>query len=194
MIINIQAHTENAIRASDRVINYADGLEKAFSNRQEEAIKEVRARTQREIATTLAIQRAEKLRAYCVDESLIDSTLSKESLLKIDDALTVPLRAFRARQTPEGVSIEVTRGMTSMVFEGAFGPEIPKLNRNIYKRAGKNRFPIRKLRDLQVSKIDGVKDAFDRGTAQAKAVMTRKLIEAKKDANQIIGRDIYATP
>lgn len=193
MIINIQAETERAIRASDRVINYADGLEKAFSNRHDEAMREVRARTQREIATTMAIEKADELRSFCVEERLIDNVLSKESVLKIDDALTIPLRAFRARQTPEGVAVEVSRGMVAMVFDGAFGPNIPKLNRNIYRRAGKKRFPIRKLRDLQVSKIDGVKEAFDRGAAQAKAVMTRKLIEAKKDANQIIGRDVYAT-
>jgi hypothetical protein len=38
-----------------------------------------------------------------------------------------------------------------------------------------------------------VKDAFDRGAAQAQAILNRKLKEAKQDANQILGRDKYAT-
>jgi hypothetical protein len=80
-----------------------------------------------------------------------------------------------------------------MVFDGAFGPKIPKLGKNIYKRLGRARFPIQKLRDLQATKIEGVKDAFDRGAAQAKSIMTRKLKEAKQDANDILGRDKYAT-
>jgi hypothetical protein len=46
---------------------------------------------------------------------------------------------------------------------------------------------------LQATKIEGVKDAFDRGAAQAKSIMVRKLKEAKQDANDILGRDKYAT-
>jgi len=139
------------------------------------------------------VEKVDELRKFCVDETLIDNLLEKESLLKIDDTFTMPLRAFKARQTVEGVEIEMVRGVPAMVFEGAFGPKIPKLGRNIYKRVGKKRFPIQKLRDLQVSKIEGVKDAFDRGAAQAQAILNRKLKEAKQDANQILGKDKYAT-
>jgi hypothetical protein len=141
----------------------------------------------------MAVERVEELRSFCVDEKLIDNLLAKESILKIDDTFTVPLRAFKARQTVEGVEIEFVRGTPAMVFDGAFGPKIAKLGRNIYKRLGRARFPIQKLRDLQATKIEGVKDAFDRGAAQAKSIMTRKLKEAKQDANDILGRDKYAT-
>ena len=193
MIFDIVAHEENALLASERVLNYADGLEKAFEKRYTEATTEIRTRTQREIATAMVVEKVDELRKFCVDETLIDNLLEKESLLKIDDTFTMPLRAFKARQTVEGVEIEMVRGVPAMVFEGAFGPKIPKLGRNIYKRVGKKRFPIQKLRDLQVSKIEGVKDAFDRGAAQAQAILNRKLKEAKQDANQILGRDKYAT-
>jgi hypothetical protein len=193
MIFDIVAHEENALLASERVLNYADGLEKAFEKRYTEATTEIRTRTQREIATAMVVEKVDELRSFCVDETLIDNLLEKESLLKIDDTFTMPLRAFKARQTVEGVEIEMVRGVPAMVFEGAFGPKIPKLGRNIYKRVGKKRFPIQKLRDLQVSKIEGVKDAFDRGAAQAQAILNRKLKEAKQDANQILGRDKYAT-
>jgi hypothetical protein len=193
MIIDIQAHEEKAMRAAERVTNYADGLEKAFSNRVDEATRDARNRTQREIVTAMAVERVEELRSFCVDERIIDNVLAKESILKIDDTFTVPLRAFKARQTVEGVEIEFVRGTPAMVFDGAFGPKIAKLGRNIYKRLGRARFPIQKLRDLQATKIEGVKDAFDRGAAQAKSIMVRKLKEAKQDANDILGRDKYAT-
>jgi hypothetical protein len=193
MIIDIQAHEEKAMRAAERVTNYADGLEKAFSNRIDEATRDARNRTQREIVTAMAVERVEELRSFCVDEKIIDNVLAKESILKIDDTFTVPLRAFKARQTVEGVEIEFVRGTPAMVFDGAFGPKIAKLGRNIYKRLGRARFPIQKLRDLQAGKIEGVKDAFDRGAAQAKSIMVRKLKEAKQDANDILGRDKYVT-
>jgi len=57
MIIDIQAHEEKAMRAAERVTNYADGLEKAFSNRVDEATRESRNRTQREIVTAMAVER-----------------------------------------------------------------------------------------------------------------------------------------
>lgn len=193
MIIDIQAHEEKAMRAAERVTNYADGLEKAFGNRVDEATRDARNRTQREIVTAMAVERVDELRSFCVDEKIIDNVLAKESILKIDDTFTVPLRAFKARQTVEGVEIEFVRGTPAMVFDGAFGPKIAKLGRNIYKRLGRARFPIQKLRDLQATKIEGVKDAFDRGAAQAKSIMVRKLKEAKQDANDILGRDKYAT-
>jgi hypothetical protein len=185
MIIDIQAHEEKAKLAAERVVNYADGLEKAFSNRIDEATKETRRRTEREIVTAMAVERVGELRAFCVDEKLIDNLLAKESILKIDDAFTVPLRAFKARQTVEGVEIEVASGIPAMLFQGAFGPLIPSLNRNIYRRLGKKQFPIQKLRDLKVNQIEGVKDAFDRGTAGAKDSLKKAMDEARIEAKQI---------
>ena len=193
MIIDIQAHEEKAKLAAERVVNYADGLEKAFSNRIKEATSETRRRTEREIVTAMATEKVGELRAFCVEEKLIDNLLAKESILKIDDTFTVPLRAFKARQTVQGVEVEFVQGVPAMVFQGAFGPKIPKLGKNIYNRLGRARFPIQKLRDLQATKIDGVKEAFDRGAAQAQSIMIRKLKEAKQDANEILGRDKYAT-
>jgi hypothetical protein len=57
MIIDIQAHEEKSKLAAERVINYADGLEKAFSNRIDEATRDVRRRTEREIRTAMAVER-----------------------------------------------------------------------------------------------------------------------------------------
>jgi hypothetical protein len=185
MIIDAQANEENALRASEQVINYADGLEKAFQVRYTRATTELRRRTQREIATAMVIEKVSELRTFCVDETLVDNLLEKETVLKIDDTFTMPLAAFRARQTVEGVEIEVATGIPAMLFQGAFGPLIPSLNRNIYRRLGKKQFPIQKLRDLKVNQIEGVKDAFDRGTAGAKDSLKKAMDEARIEAKQI---------
>lgn len=178
---------ENKLRqANERLINYADGMEKAFVDRFKEAKDATRRRTQREIATANAVRSYRFLKSLCVDEQLTDSILEQRSVLKIDDTKTVPLRAYKAIQTSEGVQVVISPGSTSvMFFQGAFGPLIPKLGGNIYKRIGKRSYPIQKLRDLQADKVPGMDQAFRRGTAQAKEDLAAAMREAIRDANKL---------
>lgn len=195
MIFDVTVELEKAQQAEERIINYADGLEKAFSNRFDETVRSTRARTDREISTIVAVEKVEELTKFCVSQDLIDNQLQKETLLKIDDTRSLPLAAFKARQTPEGVEIEFARGVPAELYEGAFGPKIPKLGGNIYRRAGKKRFPLVKLRDIKVKEIEGVdRAAFDAAKRHAEGMLRSKMREAVEDANKIIGKDKYATP
>ena len=104
---------------------------------------------------------------------------------------SVPLRAFRARQTPEGVEVELTRaGISKQIYRGAFGPKIAKLGGNIYRRAGKKRFPIVKLADLQVAKIEGVEPTFKKEVQTYRVAMIKRFEKRKKELIQEYGKGI----
>jgi hypothetical protein len=194
MIFDIATSIEKAQKAEERIINYADGLEKAFSDRYKEVVNTARYRTNREIQTFVAIDTAKAMKTWFISQDTIDSTLEKETVLKIDDSATVPLAAFKARQTPEGVEIELVRGMVSETYISAFGPKIARLGGNIYRRAGRKRFPIVKLKDLKVKEIEGVdREAFEIAKRNAEGMLRSKMRQAVKDANEILGRDKYAT-
>jgi hypothetical protein len=63
------------------------------------------------------------------------------------------LSYFKPIQTAVGVSIIIykRRGITQI--RSAFGPNIPRLGHNVFKRKGKARLPIRKLPGVSVASV-----------------------------------------
>jgi len=56
------------------------------------------------------------------------------------------LKRFNAKQVRKGVSYKIRKDGGRRLAEGAFGPDIAKLGNHVFKRIGKARFPLRKLR------------------------------------------------
>lgn len=157
----------------------ADGMEKAVKVSFDVTMAQLRARTEREFVTHLAVRNSRLLRAIGVSETKINTRLQVAGVLKIDDARTVPLKAFSAKQTPEGVEVQMTRfGTTGMVYKHAFGPLIPRLGGNIYIRVSKMRFPLQKIKDLVLTQVPGAKDAFGRATKDAEALLRANIRKA----------------
>jgi len=93
--------------------------------------------TQKEIKRATDIQRLSDLSAKVV----------------LDKEARPSLAKFKARQTGAGVSAKVSRTKGGIVVQGGFmGPnpktKAPKLNGNAFKRVGKSRLPILKLKGL----------------------------------------------
>ena len=63
----------------------------------------------------------------------------------------IPLSRFKRTQTAEGVKVRV--GARSRVYKSAFGPNIPRLGGNVFRRQTKNRLPIRKVPGVSLTKI-----------------------------------------
>ena len=59
-------------------------------------------------------------------------------------AKRIDLKHFRPVQTARGVRIG------TVFYRGAFGPNIPRLGRNVFNRVGKDRLPIRKRRGVSL--------------------------------------------
>lgn len=173
----------------NRLADFADGMDKAFNRAFEQSVTGTSRRSEREVETLVNVLRAED-DFIRVIPGLSESYLGREGNLKLLDR-SVPLRAFKARQTPEGVEVELTRaGIATQVYRGAFGPKIAKLGGNIYRRAGKKRFPIVKLADLQVAKIEGVDSTFRESVKQYKVAMVKRLEKRKKELIQEFGRTV----
>ena len=192
MFFSIGIDEEKLTQAQERVRNYANGMDKAFRSVFDDSVQTVERATQREIRTHLNIEMAENP----FIETLVDvreNLLGREVNLKMIDR-SIPLRAFKAKQTPDGVVVDLVRGGHQQLFyKSAFGPKIAKLGGNIFTRAGRARFPIIRKADLKVNQIEGVSSKFGEQVAKYKQVMLKRLEKEKAKVNQQFGRNIYAT-
>ena len=176
--------------ASERIRDYANGMDLAFRSAFDESLQTSERATQRSIRTHINIEES-KSPFIQTELAIREKLLAREGNLKLIDR-SIPLRAFKARQTPEGVEVDTVRGGHSKFFyKSAFGPKIAKLNGNIYRRAGKARFPLIKQVDLKVSQIEGVSPRFNEQVAKYKEIMLRRLEKEKAKLNQKYGRGAY---
>lgn len=187
MIFNFAVDPEKVFEVQQKLLDFSDGMNKAFDSAFDASVKETGRRSQLEIKTFVSIVRSKDAYIQAVP-GLADRYLGREGNVKLIDR-AVPLRAFKARQTPEGVEVELTSaGISTQTFKGAFGPKIAKLGGNIYRRAGKKRFPIVKIADLKVSKIEGVDSKFRESVKQYKVTMVKRLEREKQKLIQQYGR------
>lgn len=192
MIFDFKVDDEKKNQAIDRVKDFASGMEKAFRNSFEESVFETGRRSQREIRTLVNLSRADDGYIQAIP-GLSQRYLESTANLKLLDR-SVPLRAFKARQTPEGVEVELTRaGISKKVYRGAFGPKIAKLGGDVYRRAGRKRFPIIKIADLKVTEIEGVPATFQTQVQRYREVMIKRLEKAKAELKTKYGVNYVAT-
>jgi hypothetical protein len=189
MFIDIYANQDKVLEAKNRLLDFADGMDRAFSATFEGAVWESKETSLREVKTMINIEEAESEIVQAVP-FFSETRLGREANLKLLDR-SIPMRAFKASQTPTGVELQLTRAGTSKVFyPGHFGPKIVKLAGNIYHRAGKKRFPIVKVADIKVSKIDGVPSTFRESVKKYKVKMVERLEQKKKQLIQEYGKGI----
>lgn len=95
----------------------------------------------------------------------------------------IPLRKFRTRQTDRGVLVsKYTKGSAKLI-RSAFGPEIPRLGRGVFKRKSKSRTPIQRQPGVSLKKDKMALAAMDRVEQQAEAIFYK---HAKKHADRAI--------
>ena len=188
-MVDFFVDSEKIRDVQNRLLDFADGMDKAFNVAFEETITQTTRRSTREVKTLVSIIRSENEYIQAIPE-LSDQYLGRECNLKLLDR-SVPLRAFKTRQTPEGVEVELTRaGISKQFYKGAFGPKIAKLGGNIYRRAGKKRFPIVKLANLNVSQIEGVPETFKQEVQSYRVAMVQRFEKKKKELVQEFGKGI----
>lgn len=71
-----------------------------------------------------------------------------ECVLRLSKTSRIGLKYFGAKQTKQGVTYSIAKGGGRKLAKGVFGPKIPRLGGQVYKRVGKKRLPIRKLRGV----------------------------------------------
>lgn len=106
------------------------------------------SRASRQVRTFISdrIRKKVHLRKSTVDRRIIFRNINSGQQVGIDvivqETKRIPLKEFQARQTRRGVSYRLSKDRPRAVIRGAFGPNIDKLGRHVYVRAGRKRFPI----------------------------------------------------
>jgi hypothetical protein len=161
---------------------FSDGLEKATINRHQEALVSGRARTAREIATHNAANMTRFYMSIGINPaSMTGTTETITGSLYIDDTDTIQLNAFRATQTDIGVVVDFDwAGNSQAIYPHAFGPDIPRLGRNLYRRIGTGSRPIEKIADLKTFALPGVRELVEKQAGPMRQRMSQKLEEDKR--------------
>lgn len=189
MLLDFTVDDEKVLEAQQKLLDFADGMDRAFNSTFEDAVWESKATSLREVKTMINIEEAENEMVQAVP-FFVETRLGREANLKLLDR-SIPMQAFKATQTAEGVVLQLTRANTSQVFyKSHFGPKIVKLGGNIYHRAGKKRFPIIKVADIKVSKIDGVPETFRESVKKYKVSMVQRLEKKKQELVKEYGRSV----
>ena len=75
-----------------------------------------------------------------------------EAVVRIVSKDRISLKRFGARQTKKGVSFRIKKGGKRSLIRSAF--IVDSLNSNVFKRKGKNRFPIKAMKaDLSAAEL-----------------------------------------
>jgi hypothetical protein len=67
------------------------------------------------------------------------------ALVVLEKTARIPLKYFGAKQTNHGVTYRVAKSGGRSRVPDAFGPDIPRLGGNVFRRRGQERLPIIKL-------------------------------------------------
>jgi hypothetical protein len=86
----------------------------------------------------------------------------------------IPLKRFPTQQTDRGVSVRVYRGGRAEFFPSAFGPNIRRLGRGVYRRQGRARLPIKRMPGISLTKDRAAKGAVERAQRQAEIIVGQR--------------------
>ncbi len=140
-----------------RISGTTSAIQPAISQSINEVAEQQVATTTENVEAIIAMDNMKFLQAFKIDPATKQRTSCK---IKIDARFAVQLRAFDARQTPEGVEVKILRYGQWVLYRKTFGPERPRLANGIYYRISKRRFPIKMVKALEVTKVPEVRQVI----------------------------------
>ena len=154
-MINI---TSNLSAVSSKIGQIADGLAAVISGGINEAAEMQVEQTNENINNLLDLRRVE---FYEMTGFTPSDPKRFECKIWVDERKAVHASAFDMRQTKEGVEVYVYRFHPPFLYEKAFGPNQRSLTRGVYYRITKRRFPIRKVKSINIANQKPVQDEFE---------------------------------
>jgi hypothetical protein len=124
----------------------ADSIGRAISGGVNEAADRGVHLTEQSIRDMIALDRLEIYNAFNVEPA---NYVKTECTIQIDARFAVELSAFEAKQTPSGVEVQIYRYAPPVLYPDTFGPDT-RLQRGIYRRISRKRFPIRRIKDIKL--------------------------------------------
>lgn len=108
--------------------------------------------------------------------------------ITVDKTERPGLKYFGARQTKKGVSYKIDKGGKRKTIKGAFGPGIDRLGGHVFKRKGKERLPIMKLRGVSIARVYTRRDLVSVSATQIRERMEYESLRRLRALNVTIIR------
>jgi len=141
-LVSISIDAGKLARAERKLRDIKGGIDKAIVRAVNETAKEVKTEMSSRIRDEVNIKKRD------IDKKIvIYKGSSKFQAAKIRMSASrkhrIGLKYFGARQSAKGVTYAIRKGGGRTLIEGAFGPKIPRLGRQVFKRVGKQRLPLK---------------------------------------------------
>jgi hypothetical protein len=156
-MIQIQS---NVPTISQRIQRVADSLATVISGGINEAAEMEVQQTNENINNMLDLRRVE---FYELTGFTPSDPKKLECKILVDERKTVEVAAFDLRQTSQGVEVYMYRFQPPFLYEKAFGPNQRSLSRGVYYRITKRRFPIRKIKSVNLANQEPIKKEIEAG-------------------------------
>lgn len=134
-------------RVTSKLASIADKLGTAIAGGVNDSATQVIDLTKQNVLDMIAIDRMNIDAAFGVSTASEDVPQCK---IQIDARHTTDLNAFNIKQTDEGVEVKVYRFQPPVLYPDTFGPNQRRLPKGIYRRVSKRRFPIVRIKSIQI--------------------------------------------
>lgn len=142
MDIRIEVDTASLTETKRELRDNIDKLRKAISGAVNDTAKHEKSFISTQIRDRVNIKKKDLDPHLTVSRSTPDKLTATVTLDKTD---RLGLKYFGARQTAKGVTYKIAKGGKIQKIADAFGPKIPRLGGQVFRRVGKSRKPIMKL-------------------------------------------------
>jgi hypothetical protein len=159
----------------------AGSLKVAISGGVNEAANAGVNLTEQSVRDMIAIDNLRIQEAFHIRES---TPQNMQCSIQVDERFVVDLSAFSAKQTSQGVAVQIYRFGSPTLYPGTFGPDT-RLERGIYRRISKKRYPIRKIKSLDLMKETPVQERVRKMRDELPA-LTKLSIE--NNVNEIVNQ------
>jgi hypothetical protein len=145
---------------SQRVKRVADSLATVISGGINEAAEMSVQQTNENITNLLDLRRVE---FYELTGFTPSDPKRLECKILVDARKSVDVSAFALRQTTQGVEVYMYRFQPPFLYEKAFGPNQRSLSLGVYYRITKRRFPIRKVKTINLANQEPIQKEIEAG-------------------------------
>ena len=141
MAVTMKLDAESLNRLGNMLSEVRGGLEKAIARASKRVAKQGVTFISSEIRGKVNIKKKE------LDKKVLNAKQRGKTgqTITLEATPRLPLKYFGARQTKKGVTYKIPKSGKKNLARSAFGPDIPRLGRQVFRRVGKSRLPIQPL-------------------------------------------------
>jgi hypothetical protein len=141
MAVTMKIDAESLQRLGNMLSEVRGGLEKAIARASKRVAKQGVTLISSEIRNKVNIKKGD------LDKKVLTTKPSGKTgqTITLEASPRFPLKYFGAVQTDKGVTYKIPKSGKKSLARGAFGPNIPRLGRQVFRRVGPSRLPIQPL-------------------------------------------------